>query len=319
MKVLLTNSGRRTYMVQYLRDIREKVDYTLEIAVADTSIERPAMMMGEDIEVFRTPRVDIDPISYADELLSLCMNNQVDLVIPLMDYELPILARKRKNFEDKGIAIVVSNTDTIDATLNKRRFYEIMMSAELPVPKSLFEDQISIGFSVPSFLKPVEGSGSVGIIRIDNQSEMPKSIPKGYFLQKMIDGIEYGMDIFNDMSGVYVHSTLKRKIAMRCGETDTAEVLPNNAYKDFAKRLSKLFAHRGNLDVDFLVDSDGFPWFIDANPRFGGGYPFTHEAGVNYLRYLTDLHAGRQLTIPSAPRPIMGAKGIELFFKEIES
>jgi carbamoyl-phosphate synthase large subunit len=36
----------------------------------------------------------------------------------------------------------------------------------------------------------------------------------------------------------------------------------------------------GNLDCDVIIGRDG-PQVLELNPRFGGSYPFAHQAGAN--------------------------------------
>lgn len=317
MKFLLTNSGRRSYMVDYLRQIRDQVDFPLEIAVSDNSFDKPTMMMGSDVEKYQTQRVDKNPSFYAEELLKTCVNNYVDVVIPLMDFELPALAKTRARFAEAGVSVVVSDEETILNTLNKQRFYKRMMLAGLPVPRVVYALKSLEDFPVPAVQKPVYGSGSLGLKKIDHRRDLPIRVPPGNVVQEFVSGTEFGMDVFNDMEGGFVHATLKRKIAMRCGETDAAEVLPVNPYESHARHLSAVFQHRGNLDVDFIVDDHGSPWFLDANPRFGGGYPFTHEAGVNYLRYIVAVQNGLVPPKLPVPRPVLGTKGLQLFAREL--
>ena len=40
--------------------------------------------------------------------------------------------------------------------------------------------------------------------------------------------------------------------------------------------------HVGNLDVDVMQRANGDYCVLELNPRFGGGFPFSYEAGVNF-------------------------------------
>ena len=67
---------------------------------------------------------------------------------------------------------------------------------------------------------------------------------------------------------------------MRSGETDAAIIVENEKITEIGKTISKKLRHPANLDADiFLVD--GTPYLLEMNARFGGGYPFSHVAGVN--------------------------------------
>ena len=103
---------------------------------------------------------------------------------------------------------------------------------------------------------------------------------------------------------------------MRAGETDKAEVVILPEYTKIAKEISSKLGHIGNLDVDFIKTDSGQIFFIDFNPRFGGGYPFSHSAGCNYLKAIVDMKIGKELTLPDKPKVIVGMKGININFYE---
>ncbi len=89
-------------------------------------------------------------------------------------------------------------------------------------------------------------------------------------------------DILNDLSGKYLHSCAKKKLFIRSGDTDKAQMLNNKIFTNFAKKLSKALKHVGIIDVDFFYNKKKF-YVLDINPRLGGGYPFTHLYGYNYI------------------------------------
>ena len=61
--------------------------------------------------------------------------------------------------------------------------------------------------------------------------------------------------------------------------------------------------------MDILL-SNGKAYIIDMNARFGGGYPFTHNAGVNELEAIIRLCRGMELND-------LSVKKYGLFAKEI--
>ena len=67
---------------------------------------------------------------------------------------------------------------------------------------------------------------------------------------------------------------------MRSGETDKAVSVIDERFENLGKKISENLKHIGNLDCDVLVENNKL-YVIELNPRFGGGYPFSHEAGVN--------------------------------------
>jgi len=77
-----------------------------------------------------------------------------------------------------------------------------------------------------------------------------------------------------------MNTIIKRKIASRGGETDIAITVNSPELSALGERIANNLGHVANLDVDLILSDKG-PYVIDMNPRFGGGYPFSHLAGIN--------------------------------------
>lgn len=93
-------------------------------------------------------------------------------------------------------------------------------------------------------------------------------------------GQEYGLDVINDLEGNYQNTIVKQKYAMRSGETDCALTVRWEEADKLGKTLSILLHHIGNLDVDVFKVEEKI-YVLEMNARFGGGYPFSHLAGVD--------------------------------------
>jgi carbamoyl-phosphate synthase large subunit len=87
---------------------------------------------------------------------------------------------------------------------------------------------------------------------------------------------------------------------MRSGETDIAITLKNEILEKLGEKLSKSLKHTGNLDVDVFFDGKT-PYILELNPRFGGGYPFTHLAGGNVVMAYIDWYNNTECNFDFKP------------------
>ena len=81
--------------------------------------------------------------------------------------------------------------------------------------------------------------------------------------------------------GNHVAVSVKQKLAMRAGETDKAVTVDLPEVRELGATIGRNLHHIGNLDVDIMQRANGDYCVLELNPRFGGGFPFSYEAGVN--------------------------------------
>lgn len=312
MNILFTNAGRRTYLVEYALDLI-KQGYNINVFVCDTTRNTAAFHVSKAVGHFITPRVSDSEEKYFETLLQECLKNEIKLIIPLMDFELPVLAKSKIRFENAGIKVWVSDYNVIMNCLNKKNNVAFCQKNKILTPLSSFDAK---AIKYPVVKKKIEGSGSVGL-------EIHKTEPKCLvfsegedMIQELIHGKEFGMDIFNDYHGNYIHSCFREKLLMRNGETDKARSFYDPIFEKEARHISSIFRHSGNMDVDFMVTPTGKKYYIDFNPRFGGGYPFSHLSGANYLQYIIEDSMGNQPQVPVFDQSITGMKGINIYSYE---
>ncbi|MFT6053290.1 MAG: carbamoyl-phosphate synthase large subunit [Roseivirga sp.] len=317
MNLLFTNAGRRTYLIEYALQLAEENGYDLTIFAGDVSKNTAAFSVSDKVIQLFTPYVTGNEVNYLDTLEDLCKEHKIDVIIPLMDFELPVLSENKARFLKTGTRIWVSDFEVIDQCLDKKKNYQWCLAHGIRVPKSWWsaEEADSI-IQLPVIKKAILGSGSVGLEIIRDFAALKNVDFDTFFLQAFVEGREVGMDIFNDYEGNFLSAHFREKMAMRAGETDKARSFNNEALYEKAKGLSAEFRHTGNMDIDFMESKTGEIYFIDFNPRFGGGYPFTHHSGLNYLKAIIDLSMGNKAELTSSPREIIGMKGIKLYFYE---
>ena len=295
MNILFTSVGRRTYLVEYFK---EALNGCGEVHVANSDDNSPAFLVADKCIV--TPLIyDNNYISF---LLEYCNKNNINAIISLFDIDLPILSKNKKLFAENGIRVIISDKKVLDICNDKYSTYLFLKEHDFNTPKTYLNiEDAKNNLDYPVVLKPRWGMGSIGIYKADNDEELEifyKKLSREIFntylkyessidakhailIQEMINGQEYGLDIINDLQGNYQNTIVKRKIAMRSGETDCAETVDFLEMKLIGEKLSKSLKHIANLDCDVFVTVDNTVYILELNARFGGGYPFSHLAGVN--------------------------------------
>lgn len=299
MNILLTSVGRRSYMVEYFK---EALIGEGEVHVMNSSKLSPAFCVAD--------KATVSPLIYDEDyipfLLKYCTENQIKAVISLFDIDLPILSKNKNKFDKIGTKVIVADYDFVEICNDKWKTYEFLIGNGFLAPKTYLKVEEALKdieegkLEYPLIVKPRWGMGSIAVYEADNEEELKvffdktkrnilktylkyeslKNIEESVIIQEKLEGQEYGMDVMNDLNGNLISTSVKIKYAMRSGETDCAITTENNDIADIGRRLSGLSKHPANLDVDiFLVDET--PYVLEMNARFGGGYPFSHLAGVN--------------------------------------
>lgn len=308
MNILLTSVGRRAYLVRYF-----KIALAGKGKVIAINSDIDAAGMYEADEAIISPQVNSD--YYIDFVCDVIRKNDIKLILSLFDIDLPYLSKHKSKIESLGAKLVVSSTKVIDISNDKFLTAKFCNENKFFSPKTFLNLQdieselIAGNIKFPLIIKPRWGMGSLSVFKASDIIELKfyyslikKQILESYLkiisseqlessiiIQEHIEGDEYGLDVFNDLDQGYIQTVVKKKISMRSGETDMAEVYSSHELEDTGKVISYKLGHVGNLDVDVILTKDGKPYIIEFNARFGGGYPFSHLAGASFPEKLIEM------------------------------
>ena len=223
----------------------------------------------------------------------------------------------------------MSDPNVIDIAFDKYKTAQWVESLGLVAPKTYvrLEDAkkaLAAGeIEFPLFMKPRWGSGSIGLESIADMEELDiyynllmKKIKKTILatasvgdeyimIQEKLTGSEFGLDIMNDLNGKNVGVSVKQKLALRAGETDKAVTVDLPEVREMGRKIGETLGHIGNLDVDIMQRADGAYCVLELNPRFGGGFPFSYEAGVNMPKAIIQWAKGERVD-PAILQPEYG-------------
>lgn len=312
MNILFSCAGRRTYLLKYFKENMSEGD---KVVATDMQLSAPALQVA-DVKL-QVPAV-YDP-KYVDITLQICKEQEIDALLSLNDLELPILAENKARFEAEGVKVIVSDPSVIDIAFDKYKTAQWIESLGLKSPKTYVrleeaKHALQTGdLHFPLFMKPRWGSGSIGLESIADMEELDiyyhllmkkikktilatASVGDEYILiQEKLTGKEFGLDVMNDLEGNNVAVSVKQKLAMRAGETDKAVTVDLPEVRKIGHKIGSALKHIGNLDVDVMQNEKGEYCVLELNPRFGGGFPFSYEAGVNLPKAIIEWVKGNKV------------------------
>lgn len=282
--VLILSAGRRVELVKCFLAELKKVFPDALVLTTDMNLSLSAACQIADKGI-KVPSIQAE--NYLDTILDICIKKNVGLVIPTIDTELLLLSKNRTKFSQAGINLIISDEFLVSLCRDKRETLNIFDSLGIPTP--IIYPKTSIQF--PCFIKPYDGSSSVGAMVVEDWSSLPKTIlqnEKMIFMQ-LIDSShdEYTVDAYYDRQGSLKCLVPRQRIQVRGGEISKGVTRRHQIYEYLLPRLRQLQGARGCVTLQLFANLEAMSFFgIEVNPRFGGGYPLSYSAGANYPAWL---------------------------------
>jgi len=246
--------------------------------------------LGLDVNVFSYELEKNVPFTIVGEVIIGKLWNDKDIYVDL-----------QKIIIEKKISIVIANVDSATIVLSKlsESFPELNMITsstkicEIFLDKKLMSDSCerygikSIPLTnddYPIFAKPRRGSASKGIHLIKDQSFKNYVntiiVNSEYIFQKYIDGVEYTVDAYVSKNSKFIGAIPRIRTSVSSGESTVATVIDDKEIIEQTKIILSTYNLIGPLTLQFIRKYDEL-YFLELNPRFGGGVIASIQAGFN--------------------------------------
>lgn len=294
MKILFTSAGRRVELIELFRSAANRLNQKVLLYGADMDVSAPALAFCDG--KVQVPRIKSE--DYLPVLKKFCKENEIDLLIPTIDTDLLLLAQNREMFENEHTRVLISAPEKIALCRDKRYTADYFHSVGLQSPSPVDDVKQYVG-GFPAFIKPKDGSASKNAHRVDNPEELliyAEQTPD-YIIQPFVSGTEYTVDIFCDFDGNPIYITPRIRLAVRAGEVLKTEIRQDESIIAEMMQMLKDYRPCGPLTVQLIKDAaTGVNWYIEINPRFGGGAPLSMKAGADSAEALLRLLAGESVS-----------------------
>ena len=291
---LVSSVGRRGQLVECLRRSISTLGFQGTVIGVDCSRLAPAAHLVD--EFYQVPRCDDS--EFLARMLAICTENNVRLLIPTIDTELPLYAANREAFAAIGTNVAISGPKTIEIASDKTVTNRWLLSHSFPTVRQANPHQVlssAVEWKFPLIVKPRRGSASVGV-RIVHTREMLRGLAderSDLAVEQIALGQEYTINVLVNHEGICACAVPHIRLEVRGGEVSKGVTCKNREIMELIARVSEQLPDAwGPLNVQgFLSPDQGF-LITEINARFGGGYPLAHKAGAEFTRWLLEESLG---------------------------
>ncbi len=204
-------------------------------------------------------------------LKELLATNKINWVIPSFDEMLSGWSERDEEFNSEGIKLLISPHKTIDTFLDKWKTYNAFVHSGMPVPKTSLQKKYQM-------IKPRQGRGSQGITITDKTDvDMKNKIS-----QEVVKGTELTVDCFFDRDGTPIYIVPRIRLKVIDGKSVDAQTIRHEKVEQHIRNMSKKYHFIGPINIQCFINNEDI-WFIEVNPRVGGGMVLGWAATENWF------------------------------------
>lgn len=273
MNVLFCSVGRKGELI---KNVKSTLDRDSKIIATDCDNTAPALYFAD--KHYIVPHITDD--RYLSTLLAICEKEDIHSVTTFIDPEIELLAQHRALFESIGVEVLAPYTETAAICYDKFKMYQYLIERQINTVKTYGDlDSFNSDFkrgrcSLPVFVKPRTGSGSVGARKVDTYEtvkELCRQSPD-LIIQEFMDGDDIDADVYVDtISHQAVSIFTKKKLETTIGGANKTISFKDPQLFTAIQELMSHFKFNGPIDMDFFY-RDGEYYLSEINPRFGGAY-----------------------------------------------
>ncbi|WP_142785973.1 ATP-grasp domain-containing protein [Changchengzhania lutea] len=282
--VLITSGGRRVSLVRAFKKELKSLIPNGEVYVTDVNPKLSAAAQVAD-RAFKICKIEDE--NYISDLLKLCQDHAVRIIIPTLDPELNVLAKNESKFKELDVHLVLSSKEFIDICSDKLKTHDLFESVNIDVAKVYDKTN----YELPIFIKPKNGSNSVDTYIIEHASQISEyHLENGnlqffeYFNKEEYD--EYTCDLYFDKRSHLKCVIPRKRIEVRGGEVSKGVTCNNYVKTVLENKFKTLKDARGCICIQLFMNKDKVIKGIEINARFGGGFPLAYLAGGNYPKWI---------------------------------
>jgi len=220
---------------------------------------------------------------FSNEIVNLCHQLQIDLLIPTVDEELLPIAKMSKNF---NFDVLLPPEYFLSRHLDKLTSNSFLIEAGLPAPKTVAANNARLDF--PCIVKPRSGRGSRHVATARSEAELQAQItlartnPESFILQELVIGDEYTVMVAADGEGK-LRAVVPVKVKCKRGITIDAETVHDDEVIRACCNIHEADPVSGCYNIQLIKEANGSIKPFEINPRISTTACLGLAAGVDFI------------------------------------
>ena len=283
--ILITSAGKRVSLVRAFQKELKQLIPSSYVYAAD---EKPDLSAACQIVEKNFTLPNVCHINYVDALITICIDNNISLIVPTIDSELLLLSESQEQLRLKGITPIISSLELVMQCRDKRKIHNFFNLFGIYTAKEYSKKK----YILPFFIKPIDGSRSSDTYLISDKSELNDyhfQNKQLMFLEYIDHNLhdEYTCDMYYGKDNELKCVVPRKRIEVRDGEVNKGKTSKNFLFKFLKEKMFKIEGARGCLTAQFFLNKKtNHIVGIEINPRFGGGFPLSYLAGANFPKWI---------------------------------
>ncbi len=275
--VLITSVGSAGAQC-VIKTLRKQKQYPVKIFGCDSDEYNAGKFLVDTFH--KVPHASA--VDFLSTLQGICKLENINLLIPIMDQEILAVAEHAKDFQPYHP--IISPLKTVVLCLDKyacQQRVEKIPNIRCPQLFSSLQDA-----TLPVIIKPRKGTGSKGMRVIRKKNSTQEKIDPGCIIQEFIDGMEYSVDAYVSANRNFIACIPRRRIEVKNGLAVKTLIVEHPILIESSTTILRALGIIGPANLQFIQDKQGTIYFLEINPRFGGAYIASVEAGLKSPLYL---------------------------------
>jgi carbamoyl-phosphate synthase large subunit len=295
MKILVTGAGGPA-AISVWKSLRNEH----ELVMADMDPRATGLYLVPPDRRVLLPRGDAP--NFADAALKACRSLGIEVFISTVDAELAAVAHRTPDFSAIGVKVPLSPEPVLRMCRDKWALIQACAAASVPVPTTMLWEEGAEFRAFPGFAKPRRGSGSQGLVPIEDRSDLLQ-LPKdqSYLVQELLPGEEFSVDTYVSTDGAVIAAVPRERLKTDSGIAVAARTRVLPELIDAAACTARAVGVRYIANIQFKRALDGQFKLLEVNPRFPGTLPLTAAAGVDLPKLLIRELSGEPMPVNMLP------------------